>query len=162
MQATPLTVGCATVAVVLGVIGLYLDSLAAVAGTMGLAGLLFGQGVLFLYRTARVADDLQVERVVESRPVYLGTPVEVRTRATTSTVPGLQVRLTDLPPESAVYDPGEAALPNGEGRYRVRFMTPGEASFRGLQTRNGGPVLHRDDTPCRTPRGGGEGGRPPR
>ena len=79
MQATPLAEGCAIVAVVLGVIGLYLDSLAAVAGAMGLTGFLCGQGVLFLYRTARYADDLQVERVIKTRPVHVGIPVEVRT-----------------------------------------------------------------------------------
>ena len=74
MQATSLTGACATVAVVLGVIGLYLDSPAAVAGAMGLTGLLCGQGVLFMYRTARFADDLQVERVIETTAGLPGDP----------------------------------------------------------------------------------------
>lgn len=138
MQATSLTGAGATVAIVLGVIGLYLDSLAAVAGALGLAGLLCGQGVIFAYRTARFADELQIERAVESRPVYLGAVVEVEVRATTTTVPSLQARLTDLPPRSAIYDHDEAVLHDGEGRYRVRFMTPGEVSYQGvlLETAN--------------------------
>lgn len=139
MQATPLAEGCAIVAVVLGVIGLYLDSLAAVAGAMGLTGLLCGQGVLFMYRTARFADDLHVERVITARPVYLGVPVEVRLRKSASTGGSLQVQLTDLPPQSAIYDTGDTVLHDGEGRYQVRFMTPGEVSFRGvlLETASG-------------------------
>lgn len=141
MQATPLTEGCTIVAIVLGLIGLYLDSLAAVAGAMGLTGLLCGQGALFLYRTARYANDLQVVRQVKGRPVYLGIPVEVSTKVTTSAVQGLHVRLTDLPPRSAVYVYDEAVLRDGEGRYQVRFMTPGEVSFRGLQIETANPFF---------------------
>ena len=132
MQATPWTRGCATVAVVLGVIGLYLDSLAAVAGVMGIVALLCGQAALFLYRTVRYAGDLHVERMIGEGPVYVGTPVEVTVRATMSNVPGLQVRLTDLPPQSAAYEPVEAIVNRGEGRYQVHFMAPGEVSFRGV------------------------------
>jgi len=120
------------VTIVLGIIALYIDSLAAAAGAMGLTALLCGQAALFLYRTTRYADDLQVERAVGKGPVCLGTLVEVSVRVTTPAVPGLLLRLTDLPPPSAVYDPNEAVLAQGEGRYRVRFITPGEVRFRGV------------------------------
>jgi len=137
VQTTPWTGGCTIVTIVLGVLALYLDSLAAVAGAMGLTALLCGQAGLFLYRTARYADGLQVERSVGKGPVCVGMPVEVSVRATAPAVPGLLVRLTDLPPRSAVYDPEEAVLPREGGRYRVRFIIPGEVGFRGLLLETG-------------------------
>jgi uncharacterized protein (DUF58 family) len=132
VRPTALTAGCTTVAVVLGVLGMYLDSLAAAAGAVGLTALLGGQASLFLYRTTRFADYLQVEREVGKQSVSLGASVEVRVRVMIRAAPGLQVRLNDLPPQSAVYDPAEALIRSGEGRYQVRFMTPGDVSFRGL------------------------------
>lgn len=132
MRPTAWTGCCAAVAVVLGVIGLYLDSLAAVAGTMGITAILSGQAVLFFARTSRYADGLRVEREIGRSPVVRGSAVSVVVRAKAPKVPGLEVRLSDLPPHSAVYTPDDAVLHDGACRYMVRFMAPGDAGFRGL------------------------------
>jgi len=141
VQTTPWTGGCAIVAIALGVIALYLDSLAVAAVAMGLAALLCGQAALFLYRTARYVDGLEVERTIGKGVRCVGMPMEVNLTATMPAVPGLQVRLTDLPPRSAVYDPGDTVLPPSGGRYRVRFITPGEVSFRGVLVETGDRFL---------------------
>ena len=132
MRPTTWTVGCATVAVVLSVLGLYLDSLAAIAGSIGITALILGQAALFLLRTARHVDTLKVEREIGGSPVYRGTPVKVKINVPTLPPRGLEIRLTDLPPLSAVYDPRDTTLDGGEGEYQVRFMAPGDVSFRGL------------------------------
>lgn len=155
MRATPWTGECASVAVVLGVIGLYLDSPAAIAASMGLAALLCGQAALFLYRTARYANSLKVNRVLGKKPVFLGTPVEVRVRVTALPAPGLQVRIVDLPPRSAVYNPGDARVRKGESRYQARFMTPGEVRFRGLLLETADRFFS-TTTLCASPRFAGE------
>lgn len=155
MQTTSWAAGCMIVAIVLGVIALYLDSLAAAAGAMGLTALLCGQAALFLYRTARYADGLEVERVVGKGPVSLGIPVEVDVRVTAPPLPGLLVRLTDLPPQSAVYDPGDAVLPHDGGRYQVRFIAPGDVRFRGLLLETGDRFFSTAIV-CASPRCAGE------
>ena len=132
MRPTAWTGCCAASAVVLGVIGLYLDSLAAVAGTMGITAILSGQAALFFARTSRYADGLRVEREIGRSPVVRGSPVSVVVRAQAPNVPGLEVRLADLPPHSAVYTSDDAVLHDGVCRYTVRFMAPGDAGFRGL------------------------------
>lgn len=132
MRPTTWTVGCATIAVVLSVIGLYLDSLGAIAVAIGLTALILGQVALFLLRTTRHVDTLMVEREIGRSPVYRGTPVKVRVSVPTPPTKGLKIRLTDLPPLSAVYDPGNTTLDGGVGEYQLRFMAPGDVSFRGL------------------------------
>lgn len=132
METTPWAAGCTVVAIILGVTALYLDSLAAVAGAVGLAALLCGRAALFLYRTVRYADGLRVEREVGEGHPRTGVPEEVVVRVAVPPVPGLLVRLTDLPPQSAVHDPDDAVLSHGEGRYQVQFIAPGEVRFRGL------------------------------
>ncbi|ACL15764.1 DUF58 domain-containing protein [Methanosphaerula palustris] len=133
MRPTRWTGSAAVVAAVLGTIGLFFDAPAAAGASVGLAALLAGGAVLFLYRTIRYADTLAVERVIGTGLVCQGTPVEVGVQVTGEAVSGLAVRIMDLPPRSAVHDPKETVLKGGEGRYRIRLMAPGEVFFRGLR-----------------------------
>lgn len=133
MRPTRWTGSAAVAAAVLGIIGLFLDAPAAAGASVGLAALLSGGAVLFLYRTIRYADGLAVERAVGQGLVCQGSVVEVGVRVTSVAVPGLAVKIMDLPPRSAVHDPEETVLKDGEGRYRIRLMAPGEVFFRGLR-----------------------------
>lgn len=132
MRPTAWTGASVISAVVLTVIGLYFDSLAAIAAATGLTVLVLGQAALFLHRTVRYADTLMVGREIGGSPVYRGTPVRIRVSVPKPTAQGLQIRLTDLPPLSAVFEPDDTILTDGEGQYLVRFMAPGDVSFRGL------------------------------
>ncbi|KAF5063380.1 hypothetical protein DSECCO2_295040 [anaerobic digester metagenome] len=125
--------GCAMIAVVLGIIGLFLDSQAATIGAVGLVSLLCSQAALFLYRTSRYVDLITVRRVIMRRPVAVGTSVEVEVRVDPPAAEGLLVRITDLPPSSVVYDPGRTSLVDGQGIYVARFLVPGVTRFRGLK-----------------------------
>ncbi len=133
MRPTAWTSGAAAVAAVLGSAGLLFDAPAAAGAATGLAALLGARAALFLARTARVADGLAVERSAERGAIRQGAPVAFEVTATAPAVPGLAVRLTDLPPASAVHDDGDLALRDGRAQYRLRFMAPGEVSFRGVR-----------------------------
>jgi len=132
VRPTPWTWSAVVVAVVLGIIGLFLDAPAAASASVGLGALLSGEAALFLFRTVHFVDSLSVERMVEQGTVYLGGPVEVGVHVTSVAVPGITIRIQDLPPHSAVYNPEETILQDGEGRYRIRLMVPGEVSFCGI------------------------------
>lgn len=133
MQVTPWSVGCATVASILGLIGLYLDSPAATVGAAGLTALLIGQAALFLYRVACYTDIVSVERTIERHPIVVGIPVEVAVRVDPPKTEGLFVSITDIPPASGTYNPTQVVLDEGRGTYSVRFVAPGIARFRGLE-----------------------------
>ncbi|HOV67763.1 MAG TPA: DUF58 domain-containing protein [Methanoregulaceae archaeon] len=120
-------------AVILGIVGLYLDSLAATISAVGLASLLCSQAVLFLYHTSRYTDSITIERKFHRRPVVAGRSIEVEVQVNPPSMDGLKVHLADLPPAPVVYSPENTSLENGHGVYIARFLVPGATRFRGLQ-----------------------------
>jgi uncharacterized protein (DUF58 family) len=133
VRPTAWTGGTAAVAAVLGAAGLFFDAPVAAGAAAGLAAVLGARAALFLARTARVADGLAVERSTQKDFLRQGAPVSFEVAATAPAVPGLSVRLTDLPPASALLADGDPELHGGRARYRLRFMAPGEVRFRGVR-----------------------------
>ncbi|MEN6341443.1 MAG: hypothetical protein ABFC89_02680 [Methanospirillum sp.] len=132
MRPTAWAGGAAAVAAVLGGAGLVFDAPAAAGAATGIAALLGARAALFLARTARVADGLVIERSTP-KTARQGAPVRIAATATAPSVPGLAVRFTDLPPASALLADGDPVLEDGRAGYGLRFMAPGEVSFRGVQ-----------------------------
>ncbi len=120
-------------AVILGIVGLYLDSLAAIIAAVGLASLLCSQAILLFYHTTCYINSITVTRRFQKRPVVAGTSVEVEIQVNPLSLDGIQIHLTDLPPPSVVYNTEDTSLANGRGIYGARFLVPGATRFRGLR-----------------------------
>lgn len=142
-------------AAVLGLIALILDIPVVAGAAGGLAALLSVRAVIFLSRTARFADALELTRTIEKEMVQQGAPLEVETRAASHVMQGLLAEIEDLPPGSTSYARDGPVLRDGRARYRVRFLVPGEVRFRGIVVRAADPFFS-TEFQCTAPRYTGE------
>ncbi|CVK34022.1 DUF58 domain-containing protein [Methanoculleus bourgensis] len=123
--------GVAALALALTVVALLIASPAAALAAGSLAIFLLWRGWRFERDLAAVAASLTVNRAVDRTILRQGAATTVRVTTTLTLLPGMEVRIRDVPPAVAA---GEAPLcrPGETATYTIRIMAPGRTVFGGV------------------------------
>ena len=123
--------GVAALALALTVVALLIASPAAALAAGSLAIFLLWRGWRFERDLAAVTASLTVNRAVDRTILRQGAATTVRVTTTLTLLPGMEVRIRDVPPAVAA---GEAPLcrPGETATYTLRIMAPGRTVFGGV------------------------------
>jgi uncharacterized protein (DUF58 family) len=123
--------GVAALALALTVVALLIASPAAALAAGSLAIFLLWRGWRFERDLAAVTASLTVNRAVDRTILRQGAATTVRVTTTLTLLPGMEVRIRDVPPAVAA---GEAPLcrPGETATYTIRLMAPGRTMFGGV------------------------------
>jgi len=131
IRPTRMAGGVAALALALTVTALLIASPAAALAAGSLAIFLLWRGWRFERDLAAVAASLTVNRAVDRTILRQGAATTVRVTTTLTLLPGMEVRIRDVPPAVAA---GEAPLcrPGETATYTLRLMAPGRTMFGGV------------------------------